>query len=143
MLADRPRRIVLVEDEVSDVLFMTKAFERGRLKHDVVAVSSGRALTDHLLDAASKQQPPDLLLLDLNLPEVSGLEILADLRSGELFPHMVVIVLTSSSYQREVTAVYAAGANAFVTKPARLAELDRLVEHIEEFWFGLAQTPYQ
>ena len=141
-MRDRPARIVLVEDEVSDVLFMKKAFERGRLDFEVVDCSSGPALLEYLRDSAARNEPPDVVLLDLNLPEMTGLEILSELRNGEVYPNLVVIVLTSSSYQREVTELYAAGANAFVTKPARLADLDTLVGHIEEFWLGLAHLPY-
>ena len=143
MLPDRPVRIVLVEDEGADVLFMRKAFERGTLGFEVVACSSGPAFLAHMSEVASKQEPPDLVLLDLNLPGMSGLDILTQLRNGDVFPHVVVVVLTSSSYRREVTEVYVAGANAFVTKPARLADLDQLVAQIESFWLGLALLPYQ
>ena len=73
---------------------------------------------------------------------MSGLDVISELRSGDLYPHLVVIVLTSSSYQREVTDLYGAGANAYVTKPARLAELDALVTQIEDFWLGLVHLPY-
>ena len=143
MPLDRPIRIVLVEDEGSDVLFMRKAFERGSLDFEVVDVSSASAFMSHMSEAASNQEPPDLVLLDLNLPGTSGLDILTELRNGDVLPHVVVMVLTSSSYRREVTEVYMAGANAFVTKPARLAELDQLVAQIENFWLGLAHLPYQ
>lgn len=142
-MRDRPARILLVEDETSDVLFMKKAFERGRLDFDVVDLPSGSALLSHLEEVAARNEPPDVVLLDLNLPGMSGLEILSRLRNGDVYPHMVVIVLTSSSYQREVTELYGAGANAFVTKPARLADLDTMVAHIEDFWLGLAHLPYQ
>ena len=142
-MLDRPARIVLVEDEASDVVFMRKAFERGRHDFDVVDLSTGPELIDHLRQAEAELSPPDLVLLDLNLPGMSGLEILAEMRSSEVYPNLVVIVLTSSSYQREVTELYAAGANAYVTKPARLAELDALVAQIEDFWLGLAHLPYQ
>ena len=142
-MPDRPARIVLVEDEPSDIVFMRKAFERGSRDFDVVDLASGPALMDHLRQAAAESAPPDLILLDLNLPGMSGLDILAELRSGDVFPNLVVIVLTSSSYQREVTELYGAGANAYVAKPARLAELDAFDAQIEEFWLGLAHLPYQ
>ena len=141
-MLERPARVVLVEDEASDVLFMKKAFERGRLEFEVSDVASGQALFGHLRDAAARNEPPDVVLLDLNLPTMSGREILSELRGGEVFPLVVVIVLTSSSYQREVTALYGEGANAYVTKPARLTELDALVVQIEDFWLGMAHLPY-
>lgn len=140
---ERPARIVLVEDEPSEILFMQRAFERGRLDFEVADCSSGQALLDYVADAAARNTAPDVVLLDLNLPGMTGREILSKLRSGDTFPHLVVIVLTSSSYQREVTELYAAGANAYVTKPARLADLDALVTQIEDFWLGMAHLPYQ
>lgn len=139
----RSMRVVLVEDEASDVLFMRKAFERGQGDYNVVDVASAESFTAHLADCKAKGESPDLVLLDLNLPDASGLDVLRLLRHGDAYPHVVVIVLTSSSYKREVDDVYRAGANAFVTKPARLAELDEFVGMIETFWFGLVKLPYQ
>ena len=133
---------MLVEDEPSDIVFMRKAFDRGRHNFEVVDVASGPALFEHLGQAETEQAAPDLVLLDLNLPGMSGLDVISELRSGDLYPHLVVIVLTSSSYQREVTDLYGAGATAYVTKPARLAELDALVTQIEDFWLGLVHLPY-
>lgn len=141
-MLERPMRIVLIEDEGPDIVFMLKAFERGDGDFDVTTVGSGPEFFDHLRDVAAEQLPPDLVLLDLNLPGANGLEILAELRSGDTLPHVVVVVLTSSSYAREVTEAYVGGANAFVTKPARLAELDKFVSIIED-WSELFQFPYQ
>lgn len=140
-MSDRACRIVLVEDEISDITFMRKAFERGAFDHEVVDVLNGLEFFEYLSEASVSDELPDLVLLDLSLPGTSGLDILQELRRGDTCPHVVVIVLTSSSYKQEVDAAYAAGANAFVTKPARLKELDRFVELIEGFWLSLAHLP--
>jgi len=139
---DRPTRIVVVEDEESDLTFITKAFDRGKLDHQVVACKNAGELLAHLSQCHADGIAPDLVLLDMSLPGLTGLEALGQIRNGDQFPELIVIVLTSSSYRREVTSAYAAGANAFVTKPVRLAALDTLVELIEDFWFGAAQLPY-
>lgn len=138
----RPWRIVVVEDEEADIIFITKAFERGAHDYEVTACSSGAAVLAHLEQCENEGAPPDLVLLDMNLPAMSGLDVLAAIRAREAFPALIVIVFTSSSYRREVDTAYASGANAFVTKPARLADLDGLVQSIEDFWFTAGQRPY-
>lgn len=139
---ERPSRIVVVEDEQSDLTFLTKAFERGQKEHEITPCASADQFLEHLAVSHAADQLPDIALLDLSLPGLSGLDALRTIRGGDLCPELVVIVLTSSSYRREVAEAYAAGANAFVTKPVRLGELDRLVELIEGFWLDIAQLPY-
>jgi len=141
-MLSRASRIVVVDDEPADITFITKAFERGAGDHDVVAFRTSADFFEYLQSCHENVEPPDIMLLDLSLPGMSGLEILSKIRNGELCSDIIVIVLTSSAYRREVQAAYAAGANAFVTKPARLADLDRLVLAIEEFWLDLAHSPY-
>lgn len=138
----QPWQVVVVEDEEADRIFITKAFERGAHDYDVTACSSGVEALAHLEQCSADGTPPDLVLLDLSLPTMSGLDVLTEIRQRETFPALIVIVFTSSSYRREVDAAYTAGANAFVTKPARLADLDRLVQSIEDFWFTAGQRPY-
>lgn len=138
----KPSHIVVVEDEEADVIFLTKAFERGAQDHEVTACTNRDDFFAHLEQSAANESPPDLVLLDLNLPGNNGFDILSELRGGSLYPDVVVIVFTSSAYRREITSAYGAGANAFVTKPARLAELDQLVTAIEDFWLSLSKRPY-
>lgn len=141
-MIERAYRIVVVEDEASDLTFLTKAFERGKKQHEITPCANADEFLDHLAASHEAELLPDIALLDLSLPGLSGLDALKTIRSGDLCPQLVVIVLTSSSYRREVAEAYAAGANAFVTKPVRLSELDRLVELIEDFWLDIAQLPY-
>ena len=89
---------MLVEDEPSDIVFMRKAFDRGRHNFEVVDVGSGPALLEHLGQAETEQAAPDLVLLDLNLPGMSGLDVISELRSGDLYPHLVVIVPVSYTH---------------------------------------------
>ena len=132
----------MVDDEQSDLTFIRKAFERGSLTHEVQEFGTGRAFLDYFSNAVEPNPPPDLILLDLSLPVMSGLDVLSEVRNGAVCPNVVIIVLTSSSYRVEVEEAYGTGANAFVTKPARLSELDDLVQLIENFWLGMAQLPY-
>jgi len=127
----RPSRIVVVEDEQADIIFLLKAFERGAQQHDITACTDGEEFFAHLERCHAEGLAPDLVLLDLNLPGATGFDILRDIRSGNFFPDTVVIVFTSSAYRREISGAYEAHANAFVTKPARLAQLDQLVQSIE------------
>lgn len=135
--------IVLVEDELSDATFMRKAFERGAMQHEVVVAETAAKFFAYVETSFVENRPPDLVLLDLSLPAMSGFDVLRALRSGDQWPLVPVIVLTSSSYRLEIAEAYAAGANAFVTKPARLADLDNFVAQIEAFWLGTAHLPYR
>jgi CheY-like chemotaxis protein len=84
---------------------------------------------------------PDLVLLDLNLPRKSGLEVLDEMRSDESLAHIPVIMLTSSAAQSDVEAAYARGANAFVVKPLELDAFMDLIGAIRGFWLEVARLP--
>lgn len=141
-MSESRSHIVVVDDEESDITFIRKAFERGAGNHEVVAFGTAAPFLEYLDQCQADENCPDLVLLDLSLPAVSGLEVLRTVRSGASCPLVPIIVLTSSSYRREVADAYAAGANAFVTKPARLAQLDQFVEQIEKFWLDTVRLPY-
>ena len=84
---------------------------------------------------------PDLVLLDLNLPRKGGLEVLEELRADPALACIPVIVLTSSSAERDVDACYRRGANAFVVKPQELDEFMDLIALIRSFWLDTARLP--
>ena len=85
--------------------------------------------------------PPDLVLLDLNLPRRNGIEVLTEMRADEALAQIPVIVLTSSAERRDVEACYAAGANAFVVKPQDLDAFMDLIGAIRAFWLEVARLP--
>jgi len=141
-MSERASHIVVVEDEESDRIFMRKALERGARDHELAALGTAAEFFAYLDECAADERCPDVVLLDLSLPAMSGLDVLRTVRAGDSCPLVPIIVLTSSSYRVEVADAYAAGANAFVTKPARLADLDRFVSQLEDFWLDMVHLPY-
>ncbi len=138
MKRERPTRILLVEDEPADVEFTRYAFARGRLDHEITVCMTGRTALDHL---GATDVLPDLILLDLALPDMTGLDVIEEIRADPDLTAVPVIVLSTSSVERDVLALYRAHANAYVQKPLRLAGLEEFVRSLETFWFGSAILP--
>ncbi|MCB1955585.1 MAG: response regulator [Rhodocyclaceae bacterium] len=134
-IARRPL-VLLVDDNSADVRLVHElASEAGRLPVLDIAADGVEALARVRCEGPFAGHPPvDLILLDLNLPRCDGIEVLAELKHDEAFRHIPVIVLTTSSSPTDVNAAYAAGAAAFVTKPADIDGLADLLCAIDQFW---------
>lgn len=135
--------ILLVEDNPGDVRLLREALEATEIPHRLHVVTDGNDALDFVyqregFDDASQ---PDLILLDLNLPQTDGHEVLNELKSDSQHGRIPIIVLSSSSEEGDVRRAYAAGANAYLTKPVDPNELIDRVELIETFWFSLAHLP--
>jgi CheY-like chemotaxis protein len=134
--------VLLVEDDPGDVLMTKEAFEE-YLHNRLDVVTDGAAALAYLRNEPpyTDAPRPDLVLLDLNLPRKSGLEVLDEMRSDESLAHIPVIMLTSSAAQSDVEAAYARGANAFVVKPLELDAFMDLIGAIRGFWLEVARLP--
>jgi CheY-like chemotaxis protein len=141
MNAERPNRILLIEDEQADAEFTTYAFDHGALNHELTVRATGSASLEFLIEAAKSVTLPDIVLLDVNLPDMTGMEVLATIRATPELTHLPVIVLSTSSYSRDIYDMYAGHANAFVQKPHRLSGFESLVHAIEQFWLSAALLP--
>ncbi|MFP4321249.1 MAG: response regulator [Anaerolineales bacterium] len=139
----RPVQILLVEDNPGDVRLTEEALREAHIAMHMHAVPDGLAALEKL--RATPDTPdtrlPDIILLDLNLPRMSGLEFLQTLKSDPHLQHLPVIILTTSDAQADITACYRLGANAYVTKPVDLDHFIRVVQTFEEFWFFIAKLP--
>lgn len=129
---------MLVEDELHDIEFTQYAFDRGDLVHELAVCQTGRAAIEHVRDTLNTELFPDLVLLDVNLPDMMGIDVVDEMRAIAYVP---VIMLSTSSYNLDVVTSYGASANAYVQKPARLAGFESLVRSIELFWFSEALLP--
>lgn len=127
----RKQKVLLVEDSPDDELFTLRAFRRisGILVH---VARDGQAAIDWLEEAQ-----PDLIVLDLNVPKVDGLEVLRYIRSNERLRVVPVVVLTSSREDRDVEGCYALGANSYVQKPVEYEAYQDAVRLIGEYWLGV------
>lgn len=140
------RTILLVEDNPDDELLTRRALRRiETVPHDVAVVRDGVAALEYLLgDSASGEPPaklPDLVLLDLKMPKLGGLEVLQRLRSHERTRDLPVVVFTSSSEERDLRSSYDMGANAYVRKPVDFAEFCDAVARLGQFWLVTNEPP--
>jgi len=138
--------ILQVEDTEEDVLLMEYAFNEAGIQSVLRSVPHAEAAMAYILGQRQYVErnefpEPSLLLLDLKLPGMSGLELLDWLRNASPMPKIPVIVFTSSSQRQDVQAAYDAGANAFVTKPSGIDQLVEFLEALKVFWLRYTQFP--
>lgn len=133
-----PRHTVLMcDDSDADRQLTTIAWEEAGIEHDLEAVASG----DELLTYVRNGKPVHLILLDMNMPRMSGMDILAALKGDEATAHIPVLLFTSSTWDKEVRAGYGAGASGFLTKPFELDDLIATLKAIDTFWLSIALLP--
>ena len=137
------RRILLVEDNAGDVRLTREALREAEVAVELVAVPDGEHALEFLRNegAYGDAKRPDLILLDLNLPKKNGLEVLEEIKGDPELRRTPVIMLTTSSSARDITACYDRGVNCYVVKPLELDDFTGLVQAINRFWFEVAQLP--
>ncbi len=136
------RAILLVEDNPSDEKLTLLAFKRSGISNEVVVVRDGPAAIAYLLGDAQSEAPlPALMLLDLNLPKVGGLEVLQRIRQSDRTRLLPVVILTSSREEEDIARSYALGANAYVRKPVDFAEFAQAARTVGLFWLLLNELP--
>lgn len=138
--------ILLVEDDADDQFFISRAFKQAGVEARLDAVSDGQSAIDFLGGASAEKKAagdsrPALVLLDLNLPRKSGLEVLRWIRATAEWKMVVVIVLTSSTSEDDMRQAYASAANAYVIKPADPTKLRDFARLVKDFWLTWNQLP--
>ncbi|HUK70225.1 MAG TPA: response regulator [Streptosporangiaceae bacterium] len=133
--------ILLVEDNSDDEMLTLRALRRNEIVNKVTVAHDGREAVDILFATGRDVAPPVLILLDLNLPKVDGLEALSRIRADERTRFIPVVVLTSSKQQEDVLASYRNGANAYVRKPLKFADFAEAVKTLGMFWLLLNEVP--
>ena len=138
----RPVRILLVEDNPHDVEIMTRALKKGQVTNELVVARDGQEALDILHGhAADGAELPGLILLDLNLPRISGLEVLESIKKDPELKRIPVIVLTTSKRDEDVVRSYELGVNTFITKPVAFEDFIKVVTTINEYWIIIATLP--
>jgi len=132
-------RILLVEDSLADIELTLEALEGAKVANEVAVVRDGAAALVHLRNADLAR--PDLIILDLNLPKMSGHEVLTALRAEPDLRRIPVAVLTTSAAEADVVRTYDLGANCFLTKPVDVEQFVTVVRTIDDFWLGLVRLP--
>ena len=134
--------VLLVEDNPADAELTRDALTEGRADLDVEIAEDGLEAFTYLKSRADARLClPDLVIVDLNMPRMSGKDFLADLRRDERFRAMPVIVLTTSAAEHDIDDSYRLGANSYVHKPMELNSFRDAVRHLQDFWFSVACLP--
>ena len=138
--------ILLVEDNPSDEKLTLLAFKHCGVPNEIVVERDGAAALDYLLGtgAHAGQDPPRLpalVLLDLNLPKIEGLEVLRRIRAAERIRRLPVVILTSSKEEEDIVRSYELGANAYVRKPVDFTEFAEVAKTLGLFWLTVNQAP--
>jgi CheY-like chemotaxis protein len=129
--------ILLVEDNKNDVALTIRALKKNKIENDLIVMHDGSEALDYLLgagDGVSPRRVPWIILLDLKLPRIDGLQTLARLRASEPTMLIPVIILSSSNEESDVIASYRLGANSFVRKPTSFVEFTKTIEKLHVYW---------
>ena len=138
--------ILLVEDNRDDEELTLLAYERSRIANRMVVVRDGQEALDYFFGTAANSGrdahvPPQLVLLDLKLPKVSGLEVLRRLRANPRTRRLPVVVLTSSKEEQDLLESYDCGANSYVRKPVDFARFAEAIHQLQMYWLVLNEPP--
>jgi two-component system, chemotaxis family, response regulator Rcp1 len=130
--------ILLVEDNEGDIILTREALKEARIKNEIIVARDGEEALELLHTTSSL---PDIILLDINLPKINGLEVLANIKNNDRLKSIPVIMLSTSSSERDITNSYHNHANCFITKPVDLNKFMELVKSIEDFWISIVKLP--
>ena len=138
--------ILLVEDNPDDELLTRRALKKNNIGNEVVVARDGAEALDYLFGAGAYEGRdlgvmPQVILLDLKLPKVDGLEVLKRLRGDERTSLLPVVILTSSKEQQDLVDGYGYGANSYIRKPVDFAQFVEAVRQLGLYWLVLNETP--
>ncbi len=140
------KEILLVEDNENDIILTIRALARAKIINKLVVVRDGAEALDYLMGTGcwagrDLSLMPQVILLDLKLPRVGGLEVLRRIRAGERTGLLPVIVLTSSKEEKDMVANYRQGANSYIRKPVSFSQFAEAVRQVGQYWLGLNEPP--
>ena len=138
--------ILLVDDSVEDRESTTRAFKKAHLANEIVECVDGEDALDYLFRrnkyaGSQDSSRPSIILLDLNMPGTDGHEVLAEIKRDKELASIPVIVLTTSSDERDIERCYAAGGNSYVQKPVDLPGFITAIQRLKEYWFEVVLMP--
>ena len=137
----RKNAILLVEDNPDDELLTLRALKKTKLVNEIAVAHDGEEALDYLLNEENGNDLPVMVLLDLKMPKVSGLEVLHAIRSNARTKTLPVVVFTSSSEEKDIVESYSLGVNSYVRKPVDFSQFLEAVERIGLYWMVLNESP--
>jgi CheY-like chemotaxis protein len=140
--------ILLVEDNPDDVALTLRAFKESKIANQIVVVTDGIEALDYLhgtgkYSGRDTRTSPAVVLLDLNLPKLGGLEVLKQIRSHKSTELLPVVILTSSKEESDLVAGYKLGANSYVRKPVDFEQFSEAAQQLNLYWLVLNEAPPQ
>lgn len=139
----KPIDILLVEDNPGDIRLTQEAFKDGKIKNKLNVVMDGEEAILYLTKNGQYEnaETPDIILLDLNLPKKDGREVLAEIKSNPQLKCIPVIILTTSSAQKDIVSTYSQHANCYIMKPVDFNQFITVIRTIESFWLSIVKLP--
>ena len=135
------RVILLIEDNPSDVDLTVRAFEKAHIANEILIARNGEEALEILSAAAQSDTLPALILLDLKLPKLSGLEVLRYIRADARTRRLPVVILTTSQEEPDIAASYDLGVNSYIRKPVDFRQFAAAVEQLGLYWLVLNEAP--
>lgn len=140
------RPVLVIEDDESDVRLIREAFDATGISNPLIFMESGRQALDYLMAKANslvedRERTPCLILLDLSLPEMTGMDVLKELRGNRHTRRIPVVVLSVSVIDKDIIEAYKLGASSFVSKATRIDKFNEDMEALCKFWLNVAQLP--
>lgn len=135
--------ILLVEDNEGDIVLTREALTSGKIKNRISVVRDGEEALHflHKQGKFSSAEKPDLILLDINLPKIDGIEVLTEIKNNADLKSIPVVMLTTSSSEKDIAAAYQNHANCYITKPVDLDKFLQIVTAIEDYWISIVRLP--
>jgi CheY-like chemotaxis protein len=135
----KPKTILLVEDNPSDVELTRRALQKNNISNELVVAEDGQEALDYLFGGEPLTGPkmndlPALVLLDLKLPKMDGLQVLHRIRADERTSRLAVVILTTSSEEDDIAQSYDMGANSYIRKPVDFKQFAEVVRHLGLYW---------
>ena len=140
------KTILLVEDNPSDIDLTKRALSKGHILNELIVAEDGQEALDYLFGTGmyatrDLAMLPTLVLLDLKLPKVDGLEVLVRIRSDSRTKRLPVVILTSSQEEQDIAASYDLGANSYIRKPVDFLQFAEAIKNLGLYWLVLNEPP--
>ena len=140
------KTILLVEDNLDDVELTLRALKKNNIRNEISVVSDGAEALDYLLGKGKYSDrdlsnTPAVILLDLKLPKVDGLEVLRQIRANERTKFLPVVILTSSKQEQDIINGYGLGVNSYVRKPVDFNQFNEAIKNLGLYWLFLNEVP--
>ncbi len=140
------KKILLVEDNSDDILLTKRALTKSNILNEVIVAHDGVKALDYLFGRGEWKNrditdTPEVILLDLNMPKMGGLEALREIRQHDITKFLPVIILTTSIEESDIVEGYSLGANSYICKPVDFNQFHEAIKHLGLYWLVLNQNP--